>query len=124
MGEGYLLKCEKCGTSKQLMLGMGMRDPRAFLPDIMGGKYGEDAKEYLEQNPDAFFLVGHVPYGCSCGYVTTFAEVAFPDRDVLIRRKPHRCSNCGKKMRRNSMGTGRCWKCGGKLIELQNIMWD
>ncbi|MBQ3685953.1 MAG: hypothetical protein II933_06305 [Candidatus Methanomethylophilaceae archaeon] len=124
MGVGYLVSCRKCGMSKELMLGMGAIDPNHFRPDILDGKFGEDAKAYLEQNPDAFFLVNHVPYGCSCGYVTEFGEVEFPDRDILIRKKPRKCSNCGKRMKRNNWGSGKCWMCGGDLATMENMMWD
>ena len=124
MGVGYLVTCKKCGMSKQLMLGSGGIHPSHFRTEILEGKFGEEVKQLQEQNPDVWFPISHILYGCSCGYVTEFREVDFLDSDVPIGRKPHRCSNCGKKLKRNDWGSRKCWKCGSDLDIMENIKWD
>ena len=124
MGIGYTVRCESCGWTKDVLIGSGMLPPDNFRKGILEGDFGQDAKKYLENNPEADFLVEQVPYGCKCGYVTSFSEVIFYSDSGKIRMGSHRCCHCGAKMRRNNWGSGSCWKCGGKLSMLETIMWD
>ena len=124
MGVGYTVRCESCGWSKDVLIGSGMLPPEHFREYILNGDFGQDAKEYLENNPDAGYLVEQIPYGCKCGYVTSFSEVIFYSDSGKIRMDSHRCCHCRAKMRRNNWGSGSCWKCGGKLSMLETIRWD
>ena len=124
MGVGYTVSCDKCGIKKEVLIGSGFLPPENFRDDILEGRFGLDPKEYLEEHPDAEFYVEQVPYGCSCGYVSSFSEVTFYIDNGKIAMGSHRCSQCGKRMRKNFWGSGKCWKCGSKLSMMETILWD
>lgn len=124
MGVGYTVRCESCGWHKDILIGSGMLPPENFREGILEGCFGKDAKQYLEDNPEADFIVEQVPYGCRCGYVTSFSEVIFYSDKGKVRTGSHRCCRCSAKLRKNSWGSGSCYRCGGRLSLTETMMWD
>ncbi len=125
MGVGYVIKCEKCGNSKDILIGSGMIPPQSFKEPILTGEYGQDAAEMLELHPDWEFYIENMPFSCSCNYVTSFpVAIFFTDKREKIRCDRFRCPQCGKVLRANSWGKGICWKCGGPMNRDECILWD
>ena len=125
VGVGYVMVCQKCGNGKTLYEGCGYIPPESFKDDILEGRFGQDAKEIMEEHPEWPFLVEQEPFSCRCNYITSFTVVSFlADDGTEIRCDRHRCSQCGKVLRANSKGKGICWKCGGPMIASHRIFWD
>ena len=67
MGTGYEATCSKCTYHAEFFLGSGMLFPNTYKSvqkDIRNGKYGEEWKAFLADNPGAVFNAERELYRC------------------------------------------------------------
>ena len=56
MGNGFTIRCEKCGYEFTALLGVGMKFPSEYeqtVKAIKDGIYGEEYKKFFEEHPNA-----------------------------------------------------------------------
>ena len=146
MGYGFSYKCKKCGKEGEVYLDVGMRYPQiceTAKKEALQGKYGNDAKQAVSDNPEGIFDMTSVIYKCSCGYWREDVKGLYciPKKSVdaadcyhewngrnanVIWRKAHPCPTCGKEMRRyrgDEMAL-KCPDCGGDIETGGYLMWD
>ena len=152
MGEGYVMKCGKCGKRHMINLGIGMMFPTVFdevQHDARQGYYGKDLQAFLQDHPEAVCNAENELYLCpECGQweVSPALSVYEPKEGVTVRpyamaedlradyrcikQYRHRCGRCGTVMRKwNGRPEIRelhlkCPDCGEELTCEGDIFWD
>ena len=154
MGNGFGIKCKKCGYHYVAMDGIGYMFPVEYsdtVKDIREGKYGDEYKMFFEKHKDAAVNCGNETAVCTkCGHLDSVMNLSLylpkdgnnSDGCVMPRvleedfdkclEYDHTCSECGGKMLiispedeiRN--GALKCPICGEILIEDKDvkIIWD
>ena len=130
MGDGRILKCEKCGNSFVARTGAGFGFPQVYdkgIKDIKSGKYGENFKEIMLSRKDVVVDFEEYLFVCDkCGnwytnygfdfYVPKTEEekkkvlkkdyyfCGWADKEnyELFIKADHRCDKCKSEMRRIS----------------------
>lgn len=152
MGNGYKIKCKKCGYDYRAMLGVGMLFPSLYektVSEIKEGKYGEDYKKFFEDNPDAAVNCEAVLAVCEqCGNFSTVNDLSLyvpkksDDAGMNVgyvmaeelesdykkcRSYPHKCF-CGGSLKvidmldELSKNAVRCPKCKGEMQLTDDFM--
>lgn len=150
MGTGYEATCSKCTYHAEFFLGSGMLFPNTYKSvqkDIRNGKYGEEWKAFLADNPGAVFNAERELYRCrKCNqllvdynlslYVSEdgqppehgyWAVWGYHGKDYkFVKRYTHRCPRCSSRMvKQDPLGSAiPCPECGANLIVEGSILWD
>ena len=154
MGNGFGIKCKKCGYNYVGINGIGYMYPVEYastVKDIREGKYGEEYRKLFEEHEDAAVNCVNCTAVCTkCGQIedVTDLSVYLPKAgqssdgcvlpSVLVENfdkyleYEHKCSDCGGKMRIISIedeiknGVLKCPSCGEVLVEDKEvkILWD
>lgn len=154
MGNGFLIKCERCGYEFTCFTGIGMMFPVVYkdiVNDIKDGKYGEEHKVFLNEHPNAVINCERKFYMCSdCGAIDTARDLSIylPKEDVpapdyimpndlksgykKVLEYKHKCISCGGIMRSESLpdqveeGNVKCPSCGKafEVPEIIEVNWD
>ncbi len=146
MGDGYIYKCEKCGTEYHVFTGAGMAYPRVYketVKAIKNGDHGEELKEiFLARNDVAVDAENHLYYCEKCGKwevtedmsvyyrkdgaKTDFAFMVDTDKEyALLKKAEHKCPDCGSEMTRDpDIEELACPNCGTKNRPSVEVMWD
>ena len=154
MGEGYVMKCTKCGKEHHMYLGIGFLFPQEFQQvqkEAKAGRYGKRLQQILKDCPGTVVDAERDLFYCPvCGQweVGPVLDAYIPDipaegtdsnyymADDLqnsgrVRKEYSRICSCGQKMQRwdgqkplAELGL-KCPDCGGDLEMLNDlIMWD
>jgi len=149
MGMGHGYRCEYCGKSGDIHLGVGM-DCDEYGTEIYesarNGELGHAWKEVVEQYPNGSFDVTMEVYQCpSCGYWNNDARKDYQEKPLMVRRKgkhipmckdgkaqfekayQHCCPRCTQVMQIVDVEETalRCTECGAELtIDLHKFIWD
>ena len=151
MGDGYLVKCKKCGYENRVYLGLGKMFPRVYLKvvdAIRDGDYGEKYRSFFLNHKGAAVDAEKELYVCSgCRHLETdynlslylnrenrepengyWAKRFYSDEKYdFIESYVHRCPECGKRMhkvRDIEREELKCPDCGESLKTEGRIMWD
>lgn len=138
MGQGFTIKCEKCGTENSYLQGIGFMY-YSFLErtkeDVIKGKFGKDAKAFFTENPDCEVDARNEVYLCpECGYIKQGVDLKMKTVDKEYK-KVYRCGKCrSADMKPIKLDTERqykrlshipCPKCNDKGIKtIGMLMWD
>ncbi|MCQ2504370.1 MAG: hypothetical protein MJ103_03970 [Saccharofermentans sp.] len=120
MGNGYLIKCERCGYEFSCFTGTGMMFPVVYqdiVSEIKNGKYGEKHKVFLTENPSAVINCERKFYMCpDCGAIDTARDLSLylpkEDRPAPEYIMPHELE----------AGYKRCLEYGHKCPSCSSIM--
>ena len=150
MGQGYLLKCNKCDYREEVFLGVGYMFPEEYaelVRDIRKGCYGRDWQAFFEEHRGAVVNAETELYVCpQCGHLETEHNLSiylnkqekepengywmrWADEDdyEFVRSYVHSCPDCGKRMevvQDIEKADLRCPDCGDRLEVSGQIMWD
>ena len=150
MGTGYEATCSKCTYHSEFFLGSGMLFPNTYKSvqkDISNGKYGEEWKAFLADNPGAVFNAERELYRCrKCNqlledynlslYISEdgqppehgyWAVWGYHGKDYkYVKRYTHRCPKCSSRMVKQDPRHSAipCPECGANLILEGGILWD
>lgn len=154
MGNGFGIRCKKCGYRYMGMTGIGYLFPVEYastVKDIREGKYGEEYQKFFTEHEEAAVDCGNCTAICTeCGQIEDVKNMSvYLPKDgykyenyVLpsdleenfdkCMEYDHKCSKCGSKMRIISLedeirsGTLNCPSCGDILVEDKEvkILWD
>lgn len=127
MGQGFGVKCKKCGYGFDACLGFGMLFPDVYQENVKkmkSGELGEEAKKFFDEHPNGVINSEQVVAKCrNCGnydvvddltmYVPKagvmplteeqikdigyFVESDIKKSYVKFMDYPHKCSQCGGK---------------------------
>jgi len=90
MGNGFKIRCEKCGYEFTAMLGVGMMFPTLYdetVSEIKKGKYGEEYKKFFEDNPNAAVNCERVTAVCNkCGKLDSVMDLSlYLPKDASVK---------------------------------------
>ncbi len=150
MGTGYEATCSKCTYHAEFFLGSGMFFPNAYKSiraDILKGKYGEEWKSFLADNPGAVFNGEKELYRCrKCnqllvdynlslyvsedgqppehGYWTVWGYQG--KKYKFVKCYIYKCPRCSNRMVKQDPHDSAipCPECGSNLIVEGGIYWD
>lgn len=138
MGDGFSLRCKKCGKEKSYLHGIGfMYYP--FLErtrkELAVGKYGKAAQSFLSDHPEGNVDAKQKIYYCpKCRYIKQGVEISITDGDNCYKKVYH-CGKCRKGiMKPLDQATSRqldflsqipCPECGDTdKKEVGFMLWD
>jgi len=154
MGNGFLIKCERCGYEFTCFTGIGMMFPVVYkdiVTDIQNGKYGEAHKAFMAEHPDAVVNCERKFYMCSeCGAIDTARDLSLylpkesepapayvMPNDLKGKYKKclaydHKCTSCNAVMKAASLpkeveaGNVKCPSCEKpfEVPEIIEVNWD
>lgn len=138
MGQGFTVRCMKCGDESHYLQGIGFRY-YAFLQEVKeevkAGKYGKEAQAFITEYPDCDFNARNEVYYCKdCKYLKQGVEINMTYGDKSFKNQ-YRCGKCRKViMKPLKIDTERqykkliqipCRKCGdSEHIAVDFMMWD
>ena len=138
MGDGFILRCEKCGTENSYLQGIGFMY-HSFLKrtkeDVIKVKFGKEAQTFITENPDCGFDARNEVYLCpKCEYIKQGVDFRMKTVDKEYK-KTYRCGKCKKaEMKPIKLDTMRqyerlsrvpCPKCNDKgKKNIGMMMWD
>ena len=105
MGDGFILRCEKCGTENSYLQGIGFMY-HSFLKrtkeDVIKGKFGKEAQTFITENPDCGFDARNEVYLCpKCEYIKQGVDFRMKTVDKEYK-KTYRCGKCKKAAGRSA----------------------
>ena len=143
MGSGFTTLCNSCKDMEEAILGVGfmyLELCRKTLKKMKSGKFGEEYKKIVNDNPNCNIDCEKVIFyckDCKKWHVDTVLDLYkgneedtcynINDDAVLLKKFEHKCKYCGSKnleIFHDFNPKMKCNKCGGELIEAGVMMWD
>ncbi len=131
MGQTYLYKCLQCGAEKQFEIGVGEMYPSVaeeLMEEVRMGQLGEEAKDFLTQNPEAHLSWEYQIYFCEKCHRYENKERIILDNGQTQYEIEYRCSKCKSPLKLvDTSQKAICPKCGEPAFECVDhefILWD
>jgi len=135
MGQGYLLKCNKCDYSIEYHQGVGFLYPieaSNMLTDMQQGKFGKRFMKKANEAKSPSVEFSRELYICDlcdicdlCGELRPAMQIDLLDEGKVVLSKKHICGKCRGQMRvTKSKSRLECPKCKSKLEIRKRILWD
>ena len=131
MGFGSNFLCKKCGETYSYQIGIGFlyyEVKERLLEEIKDGKYGDEYKKALDENPKADIDGHRIIFKCpQCSYWEDNYDLTLTVNGKTIKRYNYTCPKCNIAMEvfnRNNYKTLPCPICGEKNDRSMDYMWD
>lgn len=130
MENGFTYMCPKC--KQEISLGMGIGfvcpNPPELEAVVRLGSFGDKAKTFMSEHPDAVLDVSLEIYRCKCGNIQNEHHIVLRAENVKSVSNRLRCNKCGSVMKMLTEAPAKlsCPKCGldMPLAFKEEILWD
>ena len=141
MGQITTYTCDKCGNTVELDYGIGKMwhsfDKSMFYPrkedfglnfyDYFTEDELKDIHKFIEEEEDVIISEAYMqPYICNkCGKIESKLYFKMQGKNKTYKlRYTCECGGSCRKFTNKDLENLKCNKCGGKMFETEEIMWD